>query len=89
MPAEFVARRDPGTLGAKVSPRFRGLLKVLTAADPAQRYRDYVEFLEDVEGVRAAGAGPEEEKTLLYPNDKAGPKRAPAKCPPTKCPTVC
>jgi serine/threonine protein kinase len=67
---------DPATLGANLSPRFYGMLKVLCQPDPAQRYRDPVELLEELEALRggAIGAG-DPESTLLYSSAGGGPSQ--------------
>jgi serine/threonine protein kinase len=43
---------DPASLGVKLSPRFHGLLKVMTAKDAGQRYAHAEEMLDDLQGLR-------------------------------------
>ncbi|HVY60769.1 MAG TPA: serine/threonine-protein kinase, partial [Planctomycetota bacterium] len=59
---------DPAASGVPVSPRFLGVLKVLTSPSPAGRYSDYLHLLEELESARSGG-GPgagDPDSTLLY-----------------------
>jgi serine/threonine protein kinase len=66
---------DPAARGARISPRFHGLLKVMTAKDPAQRYANAEDLLEDLAGLHQGtmaidtGDGPSDggdDRTMLY-----------------------
>jgi serine/threonine protein kinase len=68
---------DLKAAGAKVSQRFEGLLKVMTAAPPEDRYRGVQELLDDLagmgEGTLAIDAGGgEHDKTVLYGGGEEG-----------------